>query len=70
LIGGGWVHLSAKDPDSGELFIFQRGVGFVSWQPQEIILPLRSNSADCYRNETLAVPPMLIEQPGLLGGSS
>ena len=70
LIGGGWVHLSAKDPDSGELFIFQRGVGFVSWQPQEIILPLRSNSADCYRIETLAVPPMLIEQPGLLGGSS
>jgi uncharacterized protein YbcC (UPF0753/DUF2309 family) len=67
LIGGGWVHLSAKDPDSGEIFVFQRGIGFVSWQPAANELPLRDNSPDCYRRETQAVPPMLIKQPALMG---
>jgi hypothetical protein len=67
LIGGGWVHLSAKDPDSGEIFVFQRGVGFVSWQPGDIELPLRDNSPDCYRDETQPVAPMLIKQPELMG---
>ncbi len=67
LIGGGWVHLSAKDPDSGEIFVFQRGVGFVRWQPGDIELPLRDNSPDCYRDETQPVAPMLIKQPELMG---
>jgi hypothetical protein len=67
LIGGGWVHLSAKDPGSGEIFVFQRGVGFVSWQPGDIELPLRDNSPDCYRDETQPVAPMLIKQPEFMG---
>jgi len=67
LIGGGWVHLSAKDPDSGEIFVFQRGVGFVRWQPGDIELPVRDNSPDCYREETQPVAPMLIKQPELMG---
>jgi hypothetical protein len=67
LIGGGWVHLSAKDPDSGEIFVFQRGVGFVRWQPGDIDLPLRDNSPDCYRDETQPVAPMLIKQPEFMG---
>jgi len=67
LIGGGWVHLSAKDPDSGEIFVFQRSIGFVRWQPGNIELPLRDNSPDCYRNETQPVAPMLIKQPDLMG---
>jgi hypothetical protein len=67
LIGGGWVHLSAKDPDSGEIFVFQRGVGFVRWQPGDVELPLRDNSPDCYRDEIQPVAPMLIKQPELLG---
>jgi len=70
LIGGGWVHLSAKDPDSGEIFVFQRGVGFVLWQPEDRILPLRNDSPDCYRDETLPVPPMLIKQPVLSGADT
>ncbi|MDD2761058.1 MAG: DUF2309 domain-containing protein [Methylomonas sp.] len=67
LIGGGWVHVCAMDPEDGRLFVFQRGEGFVPWQPQDGEPPLRSDSADCYRDETGPVPPMLISrsaQPG------
>ncbi len=67
LIGGGWVHLSAKDPDSGAISVFERGVGFVSWQPAVKTLPLRDSSPDCYREETQPVPPMLIKQPAFEG---
>lgn len=67
LIGGGWVHLSAKDPDSERIFVFQRGAGFVRWQPQNSPLPLRDHSPDCYRDSTQAVSPMLIKQPQFAG---
>lgn len=63
LIGGGWVHLSSQDPDSGELFVFQRGVGFVPWQPADTNLPVRESSQDCYRDACEPVDPMLIKQP-------
>jgi uncharacterized protein YbcC (UPF0753/DUF2309 family) len=62
LIGGGWVHLSSKDPDTGEIFVFQRGVGFVAWQASDQALPIRDNSPDCYRQESQPVPAMLIKQ--------
>ena len=61
LIAGGWIHLSTKDPNSGEIFIFERGVGFVPWQAEAKDLPICDKSPDCYRNQTLPVPPMLIE---------
>jgi hypothetical protein len=67
LIAGGWVHLSTKDPDSGEIFIFERGVGFVLWQAEAKDLPLRDKSPNCYRDKTLPVPPMLIKQPHMTG---
>ena len=63
LIAGGWVHLSAKDPDSGEIFIFERGTGFVLWQAETKELPLRDTSPDCYRDQTLPFRLMLIKQP-------
>ncbi|MDD5578800.1 MAG: DUF2309 domain-containing protein [Methylobacter sp.] len=63
LIGGGWVHLSTKDPDSGEIFIFERGTGFVLWQAEVKDLPVCEKSMDCYRDHTLPVPPVLIKQP-------
>jgi len=65
LIGGGWLHLSTKDPESGEIFIFEPGSGFVLWQTEVKDIPVRDNSHDCYRNQTLPVPPMLIKQPKL-----
>ena len=63
LIAGGWVLLSAKDPDTGEIFIFERGVGFIPWQAEPVDLPVRKNSPDYYRGHTLPLPPALIRQP-------
>jgi hypothetical protein len=62
LIAGGWVQLSAKDPDSGEIFIFERGTGFVPWQAPAKALPVSANSPDCYRGQTGPVTPILIKQ--------
>ncbi len=67
LVGGGWVHLSAKDPDSGEIFLFQPGEGFVHWQAQTKDLAVCDHSADCYQDRTLPVAPVLIKQPERLG---
>lgn len=70
LIGGGWLHLSAKDPDSESLFVFRRGAGFEPWRPLDGDLPLRADSADCYRDQTGPVAPMLIEQAVLAGATN
>ncbi|MBL6987975.1 MAG: DUF2309 domain-containing protein, partial [Methylobacter sp.] len=63
LVAGSWVHLSAKDPDSGEIFSFQPGEGFVHWQAKTKDVPVRDNSPDCYHDQTLPVAPVLIKQP-------
>ncbi|MGZ4954841.1 MAG: DUF2309 domain-containing protein [Methylobacter sp.] len=70
LVAGGWVHLGAKDPDSGELYLFQaaystdsgQAQGFVRWQSKPKDLPVRDNSPDCYRDQTLPIAPILIKQ--------
>jgi len=67
LVAGGWVHLSAKDPYSAEIFSFQPGTGFVLWQAETKDLPVRDNSPDCYRDQTLPVAPVLIKQPEQFG---
>ena len=65
LIGGDWLHLSTKDPDSGDIFVFERGKGFVLWQTDVKEPPLCDNSPDCYRDQTLPVSPRLIKQPAI-----
>lgn len=67
LIAGGWILLSTIDPESGEIFVFERGVGFVPWQAEAKELPVFEKSPDCYRNHTLPVPPALIKQPDFVG---
>ena len=67
LIGGGWIHLCSQDPDTGGIAVFRRNVGFVSWQAQAEELVQRANSADCYRDHTGPVPPMLIQSSFLTG---
>jgi len=65
LIAGGWLHLSALDPESGEISIFTPGTGFVSWQAVPDALPTYANSPACYGEQTLPVAPALIRQPEL-----
>ena len=67
LIGGGWILVSSIDPDTGEIFFFERGVGFVRWDSEKIDLPIVDNSPDCYRGQTLPVAPVLIKQPEFAG---
>ena len=67
LIAGGWILLSAKDPDTGEIFIFERGVGFVPWQGECKEVPIFAKSPDCYHGQTLPVSPALIQQPDRIG---
>ncbi|MEQ1527688.1 MAG: DUF2309 domain-containing protein [Methylococcales bacterium] len=63
LISGGWIHLSTMDPDTGGIFVFQCGLGFVPWQAEVIPPPFFENSVDCYQEQTLPVAPALIKQP-------
>ena len=67
LIGGGWLHLTAKDPDSAELFIFKPDTGFTPWRAKTTEIPMADNSPACYQDHTLPVAPMLIKQPELQG---
>ncbi|MEY4719465.1 MAG: hypothetical protein RL563_2083 [Pseudomonadota bacterium] len=62
LVGGGWVHLSCLEPNSGEIFVFERGQGFIPWHRESQALPMRLSSDDCYRDSVDYVTPMLIQQ--------
>ena len=62
LIGGGWVHLSAKDPDSEDMFVFERGKGFVLWEAETQNLPLYEKSPAYYQNHSAPLSPVLIQQ--------
>ncbi len=59
LISGGWLHLSAKDPDSDELFIFEPNKGFVRWQVAHKKVHIYDSSPGYYQNQTLPVAPVL-----------
>lgn len=66
LVGNGWILVATKDPDTGELFFFERGKGFIQWHPQDDAqLPVFEKSPECYRDQSLPVPPALIKQPAL-----
>jgi uncharacterized protein YbcC (UPF0753/DUF2309 family) len=60
LIANGWVHLSAIDPDSGVISVFECGMGFVAWNGEDIPLPVYADSPSCYQGATEPVPPALI----------
>ncbi len=62
LIAGGWLHLSTKDPDSGDIYVFERDIGFVLWQAEVEELAIYEKSPNCYKNKTEPVPPALIKQ--------
>ncbi|MBS1222345.1 MAG: uncharacterized protein H6R23_1965, partial [Proteobacteria bacterium] len=60
LVGNGWVHLIAKDPDSGEFSIFDPAQGFVPWTSPIQPLSVCARSGDWYRGHADPLPPALI----------
>jgi uncharacterized protein YbcC (UPF0753/DUF2309 family) len=62
LIANGWLHLSVKDPDSSDIYVFERGTGFVLWQGELVDLPTYEKSPNCYKNKIEPVAPALIKQ--------
>jgi uncharacterized protein YbcC (UPF0753/DUF2309 family) len=62
LIAGGWLHLSTKDPDNGEIYMFERGTGFVLWHGETEELPTYEKSPNCYKDKSEPVLPALIKQ--------
>ena len=60
LVGNGWVHLIAKDPDSGEFSIFDPARGFVPWTSPVQPLSVCARSGDWYRGHADPLPPARI----------
>lgn len=67
LVGGGWVLLSAIDPETGEISVFERGVGFVPWQPTGKDIPVCDTSTEYFQDMNDPLPPVLVKQPNLTG---
>ncbi|MGR9108313.1 MAG: DUF2309 domain-containing protein [Gammaproteobacteria bacterium] len=63
LIANGWIHLHAIDPDSGEIFMFERGTGFQRWPGSDLPVRTVAGSRDAYGSEIGPVAPALIRQP-------
>lgn len=60
LIGNGWLLLSALDPVSGMISLFQPGKGFVAWDAERQSLRRCDNSSDVYRGESGPVAPVWV----------
>jgi hypothetical protein len=67
LIGGGWLLVTAIDPDTSAITVFDPARGFVPWQAGDTALPVRDKSVECYARRSNPVSPMLIRQPVLAG---
>ena len=67
LIGNGWILLSAMDPATGALTVFKPEQGFIPWDGEKEALRRAACSADCYRDWSEPVPPVLITNG--LGGT-
>jgi len=63
LIGKGWLLLSAKDPDSDAIHIFDPELGFVLWDEQQTELPVVNTSTEWYDGHHQPLSPALIKQP-------
>jgi uncharacterized protein len=63
LIGKGWLLLSAKDPDSDIISVFNPAKGFETWKGHKTDLPVVDNSTDWYDGKHDAITPVLIKQP-------
>ncbi len=62
LVGNGWLLLSAKDPDSEKISVFDPVQGFISWHSNEHDLPVVDNSTQWYDGHQQPLPPAFIKQ--------
>ena len=59
--------LSAIDPETGEISVFERGVGFVPWQPSGKDIATCDTSTEYFQDMNDPLPPVLVKQPNLAG---
>ena len=64
LVGKGWLLLNAKDPDSGEIHVFEPARGWVKWEPKAETLPKVQRSPEWYRGHSGPLWPTLVAVPG------
>ena len=62
LVGLGWLLLSAKDPDSAQIHVFDPAKGFVPWDGQGETLPEVDDSTQWYDGHEQPLSPALIRQ--------
>ena len=60
LIGNGWILLSAMDPESGKISIFEPDRGFLPWQPNATSPSEMDCSADWYQGYSGPLAPALV----------
>ena len=61
LVGNGWLLLSAKDPDSEAIHVFDPSRGWNLWQGEHSELPTVGKSSDWYSGRSEPLDPALIE---------
>ncbi|MBF0603453.1 MAG: DUF2309 domain-containing protein [Nitrospirae bacterium] len=61
LVGNGWVLLSAKNPDSPEIHVFEPSRGWVVWENQRSPLPVVASSSVWYRGNRDHLGPARIQ---------
>ncbi|MEA1889587.1 MAG: DUF2309 domain-containing protein [Pseudomonadota bacterium] len=62
LVGKGWLLLSAKDPDSETIHVFDPETGWMRWTGELTELPTVRQSSDWYEGHMEPLQPALIEQ--------
>jgi uncharacterized protein YbcC (UPF0753/DUF2309 family) len=62
LIGKGWLLLSAKDPDSEAIHVFNPDSGWSRWEGKVSDLPRVQRSADWYSGQIEPLQPALIDR--------
>lgn len=62
LIGNGWLLLSACDPETGKITVFNPDKGFELWDGAGHSLPEVECSTDWYRGHLDPLPPALIKK--------
>ncbi|MBF0369404.1 MAG: DUF2309 domain-containing protein [Magnetococcales bacterium] len=67
LVGNGWLLLSAKDPQTDAIHLFDPKKGWVPWQELPRPLPTVERSKDWYQTSRTFLSPVLIRQPEEMG---